>query len=258
MKNSLKNSRISSPYGNRIHPIKKVKKFHNGVDIAAPSGTNIYSPVSGTVVRSADGWNGGFGNVIEVKDTKGYQHLFAHQSKRAASVGARVSKGSLIGHVGTTGSSTGNHLHYGIRQPSGGWMNPNNYSMGYGSLPQKSKKNTKIKDLSTVNMSKKFNIGPLEGYYGNPASSMMITNTTGVSNTNKGVESRLDNIANVLAGWREESKNTTNSTSIINSGNTNTTVNGGTTVNNQKAVNNSSPKIKNENLKKLHKVMAAI
>ena len=265
VKNSLANSRISSPYGYRKHPITGQNKMHNGIDFAAPAGTKIYTPVSGTVSRSENGYNGGFGNLVVVKDSKGYEHYFAHQSKRAANKGSKVSKGSLIGYVGTTGASTGNHLHYGIKN-SGGWMNPANYRLGLGygrgnagNLNLFRANNyAKISDLSTSSRNKKYDIPISATYYGDPVSAANIFNN---NINNSGVESRLDKIGKVLDKWYVDSTNNkeSNNTTIINSGNTNTTNNGGSTnINQTYKKQASTPKLQNEKLKKLHKVMAAI
>ncbi|PYG88178.1 murein DD-endopeptidase MepM/ murein hydrolase activator NlpD [Ruminiclostridium sufflavum DSM 19573] len=104
---------ISSPYGYRIHPIYKVRKFHTGVDINAPSGASIVAANSGKVILA--GWNGGYGNCIIIDHGDGIATLYGHQSKLLVSVGDKVSKGDVIGKVGSTGLSTGPHLHFEVR-----------------------------------------------------------------------------------------------------------------------------------------------
>lgn len=104
---------ISSPYGYRIHPIYKVKKFHSGIDINAPSGANIVAVNSGKVILA--GWNGGYGNCIIIDHGDGIATLYGHQSKLLVSVGDKVNKGDTIGKVGSTGLSTGPHLHFEVR-----------------------------------------------------------------------------------------------------------------------------------------------
>ncbi len=103
---------ISSRQGPRIHPITGEYKNHGGTDIAASYGTAIWAADSGTVVRSSDGWNGGWGNYVMIDHGNGMQTLYAHMSSRAVSVGQTVSRGQVIGYVGSTGMSTGPHLHF--------------------------------------------------------------------------------------------------------------------------------------------------
>ncbi len=105
---------VSSPYGYRIHPIYGTYKFHGGVDIAASYGTAIWAADGGTVIVSSDGWNGGYGNYIVIDHGNGVQTRYAHMSSRAVSVGTHVSKGQVIGYVGSTGASTGAHIHFEV------------------------------------------------------------------------------------------------------------------------------------------------
>ncbi|MBO5930558.1 MAG: peptidoglycan DD-metalloendopeptidase family protein, partial [Clostridia bacterium] len=105
-------TRISSPYGYRIHPIFKTKKFHSGVDLAAPGGTNILAAADGTVKMS--GWNGGYGNCVIIDHGGGISTLYGHASKNLVTKGQKVTKGQVIAKVGTTGNSTGNHLHFEV------------------------------------------------------------------------------------------------------------------------------------------------
>ena len=105
---------IASPYGYRIHPIYGTYKLHGGVDIGASYGTAIWAADSGKVVTSQDGWNGGWGNYVMIDHGNGVQTLYAHMSSRAVSVGQSVSKGQVIGYVGSTGASTGPHLHFEV------------------------------------------------------------------------------------------------------------------------------------------------
>ncbi len=105
-------TRISSPYGYRNHPIYKTKKFHSGVDMAAPGGTNILAAADG-VVKMA-GWNGGYGNCVVVDHGGGVSTLYGHSQRLLVSKGQKVKKGQVIALVGTTGASTGNHLHFEV------------------------------------------------------------------------------------------------------------------------------------------------
>jgi len=104
---------VSSPFGYRIHPIYKTKRLHAGIDFSAPMGAPIRAAGSG-VVTSA-GWNGGYGNAVIIDHGNGLATLYAHQSRMAVSAGARVSTGDVIGYVGSTGASTGPHLHFEVR-----------------------------------------------------------------------------------------------------------------------------------------------
>lgn len=106
-------TRVSSQYGYRIHPITKTKKFHSGTDFAAPGGTPINAYADGVV--SMAGWNGGYGNCVIIDHGDGHQTLYAHASALHVSKGATVKGGQRIASVGTTGTSTGNHLHFEYR-----------------------------------------------------------------------------------------------------------------------------------------------
>ncbi len=103
---------ITSRQGPRTHPVTGEYKNHGGTDIGASYGTAIWAADSGTVVYSSDGWNGGWGNYVMIDHGNGMQTLYAHMSSRAVSVGQTVSAGQTIGYVGSTGMSTGPHLHF--------------------------------------------------------------------------------------------------------------------------------------------------
>lgn len=117
---------ISSPYGYRVHPIYGTKKFHSGIDIAASSGSTIVAADSGTVILSSWGYNGGYGNYIIISHGNGYTTRYAHCSNLYVSVGTQVSRGQSIAAVGSTGASTGPHLHFEVRL-NGATQNPLNY-----------------------------------------------------------------------------------------------------------------------------------
>lgn len=109
-----------SSSGYFIRPTKGVRTQgihgYNGVDIGAPSGTPIVAAASGEVIISrSGGWNGGYGNYIVISHANGTQTLYAHNSSNVVGVGAYVTQGEIIGYVGSTGKSTGNHLHFEVR-----------------------------------------------------------------------------------------------------------------------------------------------
>jgi murein DD-endopeptidase MepM/ murein hydrolase activator NlpD len=104
------NGQRSSGFGVRVHPIFHREKMHTGIDLAAPKGTPIYSAGAGVVVFA--GWKNGYGNVVELDHGFGYHTLYGHSSKLLVKVGDTVGRGSVIALVGSTGNSTGCHLHY--------------------------------------------------------------------------------------------------------------------------------------------------
>ncbi|WP_426349632.1 murein hydrolase activator EnvC family protein [Alloiococcus sp. CFN-8] len=105
--------RVSSEYGYRTNPVSGIYKLHAGIDIAASSGSSVYATRGGTVAYS--GWMGGYGNVVIINHGNGVQSLYAHNSALKVSSGQKVSQGQLISLVGSTGNSTGPHLHFEIR-----------------------------------------------------------------------------------------------------------------------------------------------
>ena len=114
MKTPINGARLSSPFGMRKHPIDGFNKMHKGTDFAAPMGTPIMASGDGVVVKA--GWCGGGGNCVKIKHNSVYQTIYAHMSKFANRVksGVRVKQGQIIGYVGSTGKSTGPHLHYEV------------------------------------------------------------------------------------------------------------------------------------------------
>jgi len=116
--------RTTSRFGSRVDPITgRAGAFHGGIDIGAPGGTHIRAAAGGVVRTSSTGWNGGFGNMIIIDHGNGYSTLYAHNSRNRVSAGQRVTQGQHIADVGTTGRSTGNHLHFEIRR-NGERINP--------------------------------------------------------------------------------------------------------------------------------------
>ncbi len=114
MKTPINGARLSSPYGMRKHPIDGFNKMHRGTDFAAPEGTPIMASGDGVVIKAS--WCGGGGNCVKIKHNSSYSTVYAHMSKfsRLAKTGNRVKQGQIIGYVGSTGKSTGPHLHYEV------------------------------------------------------------------------------------------------------------------------------------------------
>ena len=114
MKTPINGARLSSSFGMRKHPILGYNKMHRGTDFAAPSGTPIMASGSGTVTRAR--WCGGGGNCVKIKHNSTYETVYAHMKSFAKGIkeGRKVKQGQIIGYVGSTGMSTGPHLHYEV------------------------------------------------------------------------------------------------------------------------------------------------
>jgi len=114
MKTPINGARLSSPFGMRKHPIDGFNKMHRGTDFAAPMGTPIMASGDGVITRAR--WCGGGGNCVKIKHNSTYQTVYAHMKNFARRVkeGLRVKQGQIIGYVGSTGKSTGPHLHYEV------------------------------------------------------------------------------------------------------------------------------------------------
>jgi murein DD-endopeptidase MepM/ murein hydrolase activator NlpD len=114
MKTPINGARLSSGFGMRRHPILGFNKLHKGTDFAAPTGTPIFAAGNGVVVKAE--WNGGYGKFVRIRHPNGWETAYAHLSRYASglSKGDRVRQGDVIGYVGSTGRSTGPHLHYEV------------------------------------------------------------------------------------------------------------------------------------------------
>ncbi|MGW8272049.1 MAG: peptidoglycan DD-metalloendopeptidase family protein [Thermodesulfovibrionales bacterium] len=118
---------ISSAFGLRVHPQKKVREMHTGIDLASQPGSAVIATADGIV--SFAGWSGGNGNLVVIEHGLGYTTCYAHNKRIAVSVGQRVKRGETIAYVGSTGNSTGPHVHYEVwidRKP----VNPKAYIGG--------------------------------------------------------------------------------------------------------------------------------
>lgn len=148
----LRHIRITSSFSyRRYHPILKRYRPHHGTDFGAKRGTPLLAVNSGKV--SFSGWMGGYGNVVKIKHGSGYESLYAHQSKRRVKRGQRVKKGQVIGYVGSTGRSTGPHLHFGLKR-HGRWINPMKVLDKKSIKTSVMKKFTKYEDVITTKYTK--------------------------------------------------------------------------------------------------------
>lgn len=116
---------LTSPFGMRTHPVLGTKRMHNGIDMACPQGTPIYATRAGKVTV-ASFQAGGAGNYVSINHLDGFSSIYMHMTHYVVSVGQSVTKGQLIGYVGSTGLSTGPHLHFGISY-AGAYVNPMAY-----------------------------------------------------------------------------------------------------------------------------------
>jgi murein DD-endopeptidase MepM/ murein hydrolase activator NlpD len=112
---------VTSEFGWRVHPIFGTRRLHAGIDLGAPTGTPIYAAAAGVVIQA--GVQNGYGNAVIISHGNGLSTLYGHQSKIAVSAGQSVARGDLIGYVGSTGNSTGPHLHFEVRE-NGTAVNP--------------------------------------------------------------------------------------------------------------------------------------
>jgi murein DD-endopeptidase MepM/ murein hydrolase activator NlpD len=116
---------ISSGFGMRRHPVYGYRRMHTGIDMPRPYGTSVRSAREGVVIFA--GWRGGYGHLIIVRHPDGIRTWYGHLSKITVNPGARVNKGQVIGRVGSSGISTGPHLHFEVRNRFGKLLNPKKY-----------------------------------------------------------------------------------------------------------------------------------
>jgi murein DD-endopeptidase MepM/ murein hydrolase activator NlpD len=124
IKTPINGARMSSGFGMRRHPVLGYSKMHKGVDFAAPTGTPIYAAGDGVILKA--GWFSSYGKYVRISHVGALGTAYGHMSRIANGIrpGVRVKQGQVIGYVGTTGRSTGPHLHYEVLM-NGGQMNPN-------------------------------------------------------------------------------------------------------------------------------------
>lgn len=118
-------AKITSPFSQRrLHPLKKIYRPHNGVDYSAPPGTKILAAADGVIIKAA--YDRGYGNVVVVKHSNGFETLYAHMQRipKDIRVFNHIKQGQKIGTVGSTGLSTSPHLHFGMRNTKGSYVNP--------------------------------------------------------------------------------------------------------------------------------------
>ncbi|MBN2537729.1 M23 family metallopeptidase [candidate division WOR-3 bacterium] len=118
---------VTSSFGYRSDPFTGRRNMHDGIDIVAPYGTPVVAPAAGRVVYS--GWKSNWGRVVEIDHGNGIHTFFAHLRSTSVEVGATVARGQQIGRLGSSGRSTGAHLHYGVKR-KGSWVNPRSYILG--------------------------------------------------------------------------------------------------------------------------------
>jgi murein DD-endopeptidase MepM/ murein hydrolase activator NlpD len=145
MRTPVDGARLSSGYGNRTHPVLGYKKMHKGLDFAAPTGTPVYAAGDGTILRA--NWFSSFGNYVKIRHNDSYTTAYAHLHKFAKGIrkGTRVKQGQTIAYVGTTGRSTGPHLHYEVHK-NGSHVNPHSVDLPLGDK-LKGSKLTKFKAI---------------------------------------------------------------------------------------------------------------
>ena len=141
MKTPINGAKLTSRYGNRKHPVLGYTKLHRGLDFAAPTGTPIFAAGDGIIEKA--GWNGSYGRYIRIRHTGTYKTAYAHLSRihKKIKIGSRVSQGKTIGYVGSSGRSTGAHLHYEVLM-NNKQVNPMNIKLPAG-------KNISKEELST-------------------------------------------------------------------------------------------------------------
>jgi murein DD-endopeptidase MepM/ murein hydrolase activator NlpD len=149
MKTPVDGARISSRFGRRFHPVLGYTRMHKGIDFAVPTGTPVMAAGGGVVVHAA--YTNGFGNLVILQHANGYQTAYGHLSRFASGVkkGARVRQGQIVAYSGSTGISTGPHLHYEVRV-NGTQLNPTNIKMANGRSLTGQERSTFLKERTRI------------------------------------------------------------------------------------------------------------
>jgi murein DD-endopeptidase MepM/ murein hydrolase activator NlpD len=151
MKTPINGAKLTSKYGNRKHPVLGYTKLHRGLDFAAPTGTPVFAAGDGIVEKA--GWNGSYGRYIRIRHTSTYKTAYAHLSRihKRIKIGNRVSQGKTIGYVGSSGRSTGAHLHYEVLR-NNKQVNPMNIKLPAGkNIPKQELSTFKQKVIEILN-----------------------------------------------------------------------------------------------------------
>lgn len=238
------NGRVTSGYGSRRSLLGN--EVHRGIDIGAMSGQDIYSPIDGTIVDAGTDV-AGYGNYAVVQDEAGLNHLFAHMNKPVGyGVGAKIHKSDIIGEIGSSGKSTGSHLHYEIRKNGNKYstINPETYD-----YDKSVSKNLNIR--SDVN-----NIGG-----GSRDLATDSVNKLDVALNTSSMETKLDSLIEVMKNWAAREAEKRNASQNINQVNNTTTISYG---NGKKETKTTSKKVKNvkdlssQSLLNIHNAIASI
>lgn len=276
VQNSLKGASITSPYGNRIHPIEGTTKFHHGTDFGAAAGTPVYSTTDGTVYTT--GYHNARGYYVVIADNVGYHHYYQHlqAGSIAVSKGQSVVQGTMLGKVGSTGASTGPHLHYEI-QMGGKSIDPKKYpwnngaegygrALGYGNLTNLDSAfdnlvvraddiSAKIQSPLVRDMrqstTRKIETSAADIYYGSGGSTG--TRNLEIALKTGGLEDKLDAILDVMIDWKKDSLG---KPGVVN--NVTAVSNNGKTITKTNTITKQPTKPSNSRLREIHRQVASL
>lgn len=235
---------ITSGYGNRNSSLGN--EYHRGIDIAAPHGQNIISPINGKVVAKGNDV-AGYGNYAVVRDSSGNNHVFAHMNKSVGyGIGDTITRNSVIGEVGSTGRATGDHLHYEIRKNGNKYSSIDPSTFRYGA-----NSNGLDKSLNIQSYNNSIGSGNKDIHTEDNVNKLNIALDT------DNVETKLDSLIEVMKSWAERDKETQRTNNISQVNNTTNVAYG---PGKQKVVKSSSKssegKLDNRSLMEIHKSIA--
>lgn len=240
------NGKVTSGYGKRNSSLGN--EYHRGIDIASRKGTSIVSPIDGTIVSTGNDV-AGYGNYAVVRDNSGNNHLFAHMSKAVSyGIGDEINRNDIIGEIGSTGKSTGDHLHYEIRK------NGNKYSTIDPSKYEYNKSISRNLNVSKNNTTKE-SIGSGE----KDLTSKEISNKLNVALNTENVEEKLDSLIEVMKTWADRDAKRDKSGNFNQVNNTTITYGNG---NHEKTTSRTSShrrtnkEVDNMTLAQIHKMIA--